>query len=99
MSVILKNINFQLYRFQQIKIEIYKLRELDARENPITPEQIETASKNQDKYKLNERLSGDWIIIGINFAYSKKGKTPGKMVQEIIVSKRELTALGDRDSK
>jgi hypothetical protein len=99
MSIILKNVNFQLYRFQQVKIEIYKLRELDGQENTMTPEQIENATKNQDKYKLNERLSGDWIIIGINFTYTKKGKMPGKMVQEIIVARRELTALGERDSK
>ena len=98
MNIILKNINFQLYRFQPVRIEIYKLRELDSNLNPMTPSDIESA-KNQDKYKLNERLSGDWLIIGINFTYINKGNNPGKMVQEIIVAKRELTALGERDSK
>jgi len=98
MNIILKNINFQLYRFQPVNIEIYKLRELDSDLNPVTKSDVEKA-KNQDKYKLNERLSGDWLIIGINFTYTKRGKKRGKMVQEITVVKRELTALGERDSK
>jgi len=98
MNIVLKNINFQLYRFQPVRIEIYKLRELDAYENPVTESDIKN-SKNQDKYKLNERLSGDWIITGINYTYIKKGNKRGKMVQEVTVAKRELTALGERDSE
>jgi len=103
MSINLPNVNFQLYRFQPVNIEIYKLRELDSNENPVTKKDVETA-KNTDKYKLNERLSGDWVIIGINYTYMKpkpkrgKDKPPGKMIQEVIVAKRELTAIGERDS-
>lgn len=93
MNIVVKNVNFELYRFQPVRIEIYKIRELDDNLNPVTSANID-AAKNTDKYKLNERLSGDWLIIGINYTYANS-----KLVQEITVVKRELTALGERDSK
>jgi len=86
MNIVLKNLNFQLYRFQPVKIELYKLRELDGSLNPVTPNDVKSA-KDTDKYKLNERLSGDWFIVGINFSY-----VSGNFIQEITVVKRELSA-------
>lgn len=93
MNIILKNINFQLYRFQLVRLELYKILEIDDNLNPITSNDIKNA-KNQYRYKLNERLSGDWLIIGINFRYVKK-KGLGKLVQEVMLAKRELTATND----
>ena len=90
MNVVLKNLNFGLYRFQPIKIELYKLKELDADPNPVTTADVQQA-KNKDKYKLNERLSGDWLIIGINFSLTSGGYG-GSLVQELTVVKRELSA-------
>jgi hypothetical protein len=86
----LKKLNFQLYRFQPVNIQIYKTRELDSNPNPVTQQERE-GGKNMDKYKLNERLSGDWLITGINFTYVRKGNSD-QMMQEIIVAKRELSA-------
>jgi len=92
MNIVLKNLNFLLYRFQPIRIELYKLRELDSDPNPITPSDIQSG-KNTDKYKLNERLSGDWLIVGINFTYIKgSGLNSNDLIQEITVVKRELSA-------
>jgi len=91
MTVILKNINFQLYRFQPIKIELYKLRELDSSLNPVSPADVSDA-KDVDKYKLNERLSGDWLIVGINYTHVKKGLSPARLVQEVTLVRRDLSA-------
>jgi hypothetical protein len=92
MNIVLKGLNFQLYRFQPIKIELYKMRELDGNSNTVTPTDVKTA-KNVDKYKLNERLSGDWLIVGINFTFSRKeNSNGGNFVQEITVVKRELSS-------
>lgn len=90
MTIVLKKLNFQLYRFQPINLQIYKLRELDNDPNPVTQQERESG-KNMDKYKLNERLSGDWIITGINFVYIRRGNTD-IMTQEITVARRELSA-------
>jgi hypothetical protein len=91
MTVILKNINFHLYRFQPVKINIYKLKQLGNDTNPVTSADIQS-SKDVDKYKLNERLSGDWLIVGINYTYRKRENSAGKMVQEVNLVRRELSA-------
>ena len=91
MNIVLKKINFQLYRFQPVNIQIYKLRELDYEANAETQAEVESG-KNMDKYKLNERLSGDWLIIGINYTYVRKGANVDSFMQEITVVKRELNA-------
>lgn len=90
MNVILKKINFQLYRFQPINLQIYKLKELDSNPNPETSQQIQSG-QNRDKYKLNERLSGDWLIVGINYTYDRSGNNDS-FAQEITLVRRELSA-------
>jgi hypothetical protein len=90
MNIVLGKINFQLYRFQPVNIELYKLKELDSEPNAVTSADIQDG-KNTDKYKLNERLSGNWLIIGINYTFQKKGDVD-KLVQEITVARRELSA-------
>jgi len=90
MTIIMKTANFQLYRFQPINIQLYKLLELDTDQNPITSQDI-TSKKDIDKYKINERLSGDWIITGINYTYTKNN-TKDQLIQEVTVAKRELTS-------
>jgi len=89
MSIILKNPNYQLYRFQKVRIEIYKLTELDPKIVIVTKSDL-LNSANIDKYKLNERLSGEWLITGINFTFKRGNQR--NMVQEVTVVKRELTA-------
>lgn len=89
MTVVLKKSNFQLYRFQPINVELYKLTELDS--NPGAVSVKEAITTNVDKYKKNERLSGDWIITGINYTYTKNQKRD-ELVQEITLARRELSA-------
>jgi len=76
MSVIINNPNFSLYRFQNIELVLYELN--SAYELEI--------DKKTDSYKINERLSGEWLITGINYIYEY-----GNFVQELILVKRELT--------
>lgn len=98
MSVILTNPNYQLYRFQKVKIEIYKLMELDDKLISVPKSDI-MDSVNVDRYKLNERLSGEWLITGINFTFKMGNKR--NFVQELVVAKRELSAtagLTDSDN-
>ena len=87
MNVVLKNINYQLYRFQKVKIEIYKLLELDDELRPISVERAKNT--NTDRYKLNERLSGEWLITGINYTFKKGNKR--NFIQEITLVRRELS--------
>lgn len=71
MNIELPKPNYNLYRFQLVPVEIYEYGSL---------------ADNKSK-KLNVRLSGDWLITGINFIY--KGNTS---IQEITLTRRELTA-------
>lgn len=87
MVIVLGTINFGLYRFQPVNIQLYKTKELDDNPNPVTVDDVKT-SKDVDKYKLNERLSGDWLIIGINYSFTNGGS----LTQEITVIRRELSA-------
>lgn len=89
MTIILRQVNFQLYRFQPVNIQLYKLLELDP--NPSVVSMDNAITKDVDKYKINERLSGDWIITGINYTYTKNDKQD-QLVQEITVARRELSA-------
>jgi hypothetical protein len=91
MTIVLRNINFQLYRFQLVKIDLYKLRELDSNPNVVTQDDI-VSGKDIDKYKLNERLSGDWLIIGINYTYVKSGLSAARLTQEITLVRKDLSA-------
>jgi len=75
MKVVLNVANFNLYRFQNIPIKIYKVGELH--------------TDNNNLYNLNERLSGNWLITGINYIYSKKDG----FSQEVNLTRRDLTAF------
>jgi len=84
LKVILRIPNFQLVRFQLIKLNLYKTKELDDDLNP--------SNDDRENRKLNKRLSGDWLIIGINFIYKKRGIYQDDMVQELTLVKRELSS-------
>lgn len=79
MKVVLNSTNFNLYRLQLLQLNLYKTGELD---NP----DAQNLDKEYDS-KLNKALSGNWLITGINYTFSKqKGNT-----QEISLVKREIT--------
>jgi hypothetical protein len=89
MLVTLKRPNFNLYRFQNIKVEIYKLSTfIEDDDNQTKAPTNQEDLKNADDSRINTRLSGDWLITAINFKYDKKEGN----IQEITLVKREMTA-------
>jgi hypothetical protein len=87
MKVILTTPNFNLYRFQMIKVKLYKMQELDSKTRTTPPENRSAlANKNIYEDKLNKRLSGNWMISGINYTFS----IDGGWQQEINLVRREL---------
>lgn len=87
MKIVLNQPNFNLYRFQKVDVTLYKQAQVaqgdeDTKQN-INPNPPAGAEKN---WKINNRLSGEWLITGINYTFDKeKGN-----VQEITMVKREL---------
>jgi len=76
MNIIFNNANMSLYRFQYIELIIYELKNIN--ENLI--KEVKT-----DSYKINEKLSGSWLITGISYVFEKM-----KIYQEITLVKRSL---------
>jgi len=85
MSIILKNLNFNLFRFQLVPIKLYKLQEMPKDKETKKPLNDKNL-RDMDKDKLNTRLSGDWLITGINYIFDKKDG----IYQELVLVKREL---------
>ena len=89
MKVTLGMMNFNLYRFQKIEIRFYKLKEFSDKETTV-----EVSQQNIDKGtgmdfdydKINQRLSGEWLITAINYTFNKVGG----FSQELTVVRREL---------
>ena len=74
MLAILDVVNFNIKRFQNIRVEIYNdfyTRDVDEKE-PL---------KN-----VNTRLSGYWYVTGINYTFNKRGGAE----QEITLMRRDL---------
>jgi len=82
MSVTLTHPNFNLNRFQKVKVELYELSDI------LKKSKKYDNIYDVDKDKINQRLSGEWLVTGINYKFSiKEGN-----VQEVTLVKRELTA-------
>jgi hypothetical protein len=83
--------NYGLYRFQKVAVEIYNLNKPDDTEK--TPEikndghDLKRISRAHDG-KINNKLSGEWLITGIDMIFSGQGSG---VEQEITLVKRELT--------
>jgi hypothetical protein len=87
MKVVLSSPNFNLYRFQMINVKIYKLQELDSKTRITPPDgRDKLAGVNIYEDKLNKRLSGNWMISGINYKFS----ADVGWEQEINLVRREL---------
>jgi len=85
MLITLTRPNFSLNRFQKVLLELYSLGQLDDvgfNQDAVTTEK----NPKVDDAKINKRLSGEWIIIGISYTFSKKDGN----VQEITLAKRSL---------
>jgi hypothetical protein len=87
MKVVLSTPNFNLTRFQMIQVKLYKIQELDNKTRTTPPENRDKlANKNIYEDKLNKRLSGNWMISGINYTFS----SDSGWQQEINLVRREL---------
>ena len=92
-NAILPNPNFSLYRFQTVDVVLYDLRDMETKKGK------DDHNVNQvfaDENKINNRLSGKWLITGINWTMTKqslKGGGQSVFVQEVTMVRRELTTL------
>jgi hypothetical protein len=95
MKITLGIMNFNLYRFQKVDIRFYKMKEFE--EDKVAVEVNQTtidkgAGADFDTNKLNQRLSGEWLITTINYTFNKVGG----FSQEITLVRRELS-FNDND--
>ena len=82
MVVILNQINFDIKRFQNIRVEIYNINDMFS---------LNANEPNSAIDNINERLSGYWFVTGINYLY----KRTGGVEQEIILMRRDLNISYD----
>ena len=93
-KITIKSNNFNLYRFQKINMKFYKIKEMVDNKGEdnleVTPENIEkvaTEGSSKDEKKLNQRLSGEWLITSIDYSFNKVSD----FLQEVTLVKRELS--------
>jgi hypothetical protein len=89
MKVTLGMMNFNLYRFQKIEVKFYKLKELSDKETrvEVTEDNVKKLDGADFDYdKINQRLSGEWLITAINYTFNKIGG----FSQELTLVRREL---------
>jgi len=99
LKITINKSNFNLYRFQKIKVNFYKTSQMDEddvivqKTLPVNKKTVdEKAGVISEEDKLNQRLSGDWLITSINYTFNKRGG----MEQEVTLVKRELN-FNDND--
>lgn len=88
MQIYLRQINFDIKRFQNIKVEIWNIGDVLSKK----------AAKKAPLQNINERLSGYWYVTGINYLYRKNGGHE----QEITLMRRDLSknyGEGDDEKK
>lgn len=84
MVVTLRQINFDIKRFQNIKVEIFNIEQIGSRTNTKSDKATEDKEPLQN---INERLSGYWYVTGINYIYRRTGGPE----QEITLMRRDLS--------
>jgi len=88
MTVRLSKINYGLYRFQKVLVELYDMGRLDKTEkSAYTETELQEGGVSQHDDKIIHKLSGEWIITAINITFSRENGN----VQELTLVKRELT--------
>jgi hypothetical protein len=89
MKITLGVMNFNIYRFQKIYVKFYKLKEFndDKLMVEVNNENIKNGGgKDYDAKRLNQRLSGEWLITAINYTFNKIGG----FQQDVTLVRREL---------
>jgi len=75
MIVTLPQINFDIKRFQNVRVEIYNINDV-----------FSSGSNDSPIDNINESLSGYWFVSGINYLYRRSGG----VAQEITLIRRDL---------
>lgn len=81
-SIILKNPNFNLYRFQKVQVELFNNNNLYEGFNKKKDPTIE----DEENVKKNYAFSGEWLVSGIIYKYSPNHG----FYQEVILIKNKL---------
>ena len=92
-NIVLPNPNFELYRFQPVDIILYDLNDMQTKKGKSDNSVQQTINNSN---KINNRLSGKWLITGINWIFDKQYmKSGGQTIfrQEVTLVRRELTTL------
>ena len=88
MKISIKSANFNLYRFQKVTVRLFNISEFNKeKEKGKTTVSGSSFGGKRDSEKMNERLSGDWLISSINYKYGLSGE----FEQEVVLVKRELS--------
>jgi hypothetical protein len=88
MTVRLSKVNYGLYRFQKVLVELYDMGRLNKTEkSAYTGTEIEEGGVSQHDDKILNKLSGEWLITSINITFSRENG----IAQELTLAKRELT--------
>jgi hypothetical protein len=93
MNVVMPNPNFSLYRFQPVDLVLYDLTDMETKKGK-DDHSVDQVYANENK--INNRLSGKWLITGINWVMDKRNLKAGGQsvfVQEVTLVRRELTTL------
>ena len=86
-SIKMEKPNYSLYRFQKVIIELYNLAKTETKDD-IDKEGQKMGESGEQDAKIIHRLSGEWLIMGINYTFSMEEGN----IQEITLAKRELTS-------
>lgn len=93
-KISLRSNNFNIFRFQKILMKFYKIKEMEEQQSEdvieVSPEKVQevaTEGTEKDEKKLNQRLSGEWLVTSINYSFNKISD----FTQEITLVKRELS--------
>lgn len=93
MKITITSANFNLYRFQKLKVRMYRINEFNKNEEKAEEYKSPDFSKSvsdstiKDEDKMNQRLSGEWLITSINYVYGANDA----FEQEVVLVRRELT--------
>ena len=87
MTIRLNRPNYNIYRFQKILVELYNLSKPDEKADNNSTGTVKQTGKRQFENKIIHKLSGEWLITGINFIFDRNSGN----YQEVTLIKRELT--------
>lgn len=83
MNIILQSANMNIYRMQHIEVIIYELDSVIK----MDPDDNKT-----DSYRINEKLSGSWLVTGVSFIYNRNSFS-----QEITLVRKDINIEYDKE--